>query len=242
MVFRILSLKGSEITDPDTGDLLGSVELEKSRVKVTMVYERVSVAETYRTHKINVGGKGLSGAAFASLFAPPKWETRVETFEIDEDTKVELDEEEAYVKRGDPVIQHIAAPPPTQPSNQVSHIPVALDPIAVRAQQLQIVRVVRPAPRLRHHVVNLHYLEQKLRLAPPAHPLLPAKQHVLLLPVRDRGLDIRAPRNVRPSRDQPIVEQTSHELPQPHYRAGVKPLQLVNSAVDLHFKWRTRML
>ena len=110
MVFRILSLKGSDITDPDTGDLLGSVELEKSRVKVTMVYERVSVAETYRTYKVNVGGSGLSGMTFPNLFAPPKWETHVETFEIDEGTKVELDEEEAYVKRGDPVIQHIEAP------------------------------------------------------------------------------------------------------------------------------------
>ena len=110
MVFRIMSLKGSEITDPDSGDLLGSVELEKSRVKVAVVYERVSVAETYRTRKVNVGGSGLGGAKFADLFAPPKWETRVETFEIDEDTKVELDEEETYVKRGDPVIQHIEAP------------------------------------------------------------------------------------------------------------------------------------
>ena len=113
MIFRILSLKGSEITDPDTGDLLGSVELEKSRVKVTTVYERVSVAETYRTHKVNVGGRGLGGAALANLLAPPRWETRVDTFEIDDDTKVELDEEEAYVKRGDPVIQYIDAPPPT---------------------------------------------------------------------------------------------------------------------------------
>ena len=67
-----------------------------------------------------------------------------------------------------------------QSSHQISHIP--LDPIAIRAQKLKIVQVVRPAPRPRHHVVDLHDLEQKLRLAPGALPLLPTKQHVLLLP------------------------------------------------------------
>ena len=107
MLFKILSQTGSEITDPTTGETLGSIELEKTRVKVTRVYERISVAETYLTRRVNVGGRGFGLGLDANLFAPPKWETRYETFEIDENTKLELDEAEAYVKRGDPVVQYI---------------------------------------------------------------------------------------------------------------------------------------
>ena len=107
MVFKILSQTGSEITDPATEETLGSIELEKTRVKVTRVYDRISVAETYLTRRVNVGGSGFGLGLSANLFAPPKWETRYETFEIDENTKLELDEAEAYVKRGDPVVQYI---------------------------------------------------------------------------------------------------------------------------------------
>ncbi len=57
MIFKILSRKGSEIRDPDTQELLGSVELEKTSVKVTAVQDRVSVAATFRTRRVNaVGG------------------------------------------------------------------------------------------------------------------------------------------------------------------------------------------
>ena len=37
MIFKILSTKGSEIEDPDTGEPLGSVDLVKTSVKVTVV-------------------------------------------------------------------------------------------------------------------------------------------------------------------------------------------------------------
>ena len=107
MIFKILSAKGSQITDPDTEEILGSVELEKTRVQVIMVQERIAVASTYRSKKVNVGGTGPSFGAL--LFEPPKWETRVETLKIDEAINVreELDEEDAYVYRGDPVLQHL---------------------------------------------------------------------------------------------------------------------------------------
>ena len=106
MIFKILSPSGSAITDPDTGELLGSVELEKTSVKVILVQDRVSVASTYRTHKINVGGSG--SLLFASrLFEPPKWETHFETLKTEEATREELDEEDTYVKTGDPVVQHL---------------------------------------------------------------------------------------------------------------------------------------
>ncbi len=106
MIFKILSHKGSEIIDPDTNELLGSVESEKSRVKITVVQDRVSVASTYRTRKINVGG---SGPRFLTprLFEPPKWETRVETLKTDEAPREELEEEDSYVQVGDPAVQYL---------------------------------------------------------------------------------------------------------------------------------------
>ena len=56
MIFKILSTKGSEIEDPDTGEPLGSVDLVKTNVKVTVVQERIAVASTYRSYRVNVGG------------------------------------------------------------------------------------------------------------------------------------------------------------------------------------------
>lgn len=106
MVFRILSPKGSTITDPDTNEPLGTVELEKTRVKVTSIQDRVSVASTYRESRINVGGTG-TGLFSTSLFTPPKWETRVETLRTLEAASEELDAEDTYVSRGDPVVQNV---------------------------------------------------------------------------------------------------------------------------------------
>ena len=104
MVFSVLSTKGADINDPETGELLGSVDVEKTRVKVTIVEERLSVASTFRTIRTNVGGRGLG---LANIFEPPKWETRVETLELEESSKIELSESETIVRTGDPVVQWI---------------------------------------------------------------------------------------------------------------------------------------
>ena len=102
MLFDILSPKGSDILDPDTGAPLGSIDVVKTRVKITIVQDRVSVGSTYRTRRINVGGSGLG---FGSWFEPPKWENQVETLRVDETSKEELDEADAFVHTGDPVVQ-----------------------------------------------------------------------------------------------------------------------------------------
>lgn len=105
MEFKILSSKGAEIMDPDTNELLGFVELEKTSVKVTTVKDRISVASTYRTYKVNVGGSGIGLSYAPRIFEPPKWETRSETLKIDDSPREELEEEDTYVKTGDPVVQ-----------------------------------------------------------------------------------------------------------------------------------------
>ena len=115
MIFKILSTKGSEIEDPDTGEPLGSVDIVKTRVKVTMLQGRVSVASTYRSYRVNVGG---SGFGLSGLFEPPKWQTRTETLKIDEAAIQELDEEDAIVHTGDPVVQDLEiVPTDTEVSN-----------------------------------------------------------------------------------------------------------------------------
>ena len=107
MCFDILSTKGNDIRDPDTGDVLGNVDLAKAKVRVSRVYEKVCVASTYRTKRVNVGGSGM---AVTSIFEPPKWVTRYETLKTRgsfENSGEDIDEEDSYVSPGDPVVQVI---------------------------------------------------------------------------------------------------------------------------------------
>ena len=70
MLFDIVSEAGLDIRDPDTDRELGSVELPKVRIKVTRVYDELSVASTYRTKRVNIGGRN-AGLSIHSLFRPP---------------------------------------------------------------------------------------------------------------------------------------------------------------------------
>ena len=112
MLFEILYAAGMVIEDPDTGEALGSVDVPKVRVKVTRVYDKWSVASTYRTKAVNVGGVGLDTSSYqtltAKLFQPPKWERRYETLRTRgsfEHSAQDLDEEDSYVTIGDAVVQ-----------------------------------------------------------------------------------------------------------------------------------------
>ena len=115
MVFKILSSKGSDIKDPDTGESIGSVDIEKTRVRVTAVQDRVSVAATFRTRKVNVGGRGL-GLVGSPFFAPPRWETQFETLKTEESQFEELDEEDSFIKTGDGVVQDLQSDLLAEPS------------------------------------------------------------------------------------------------------------------------------
>jgi hypothetical protein len=99
MRFAILNRKGADIKDPESGAVLGSVEVEKALVKVVRVYERLSVARTFRTHVIPGGGLN-----FGNLMRPTR--EIPETLRTDERTyQQELEESESYIKRGDPAVQ-----------------------------------------------------------------------------------------------------------------------------------------
>jgi hypothetical protein len=114
MKFDVLEPKGEEIKDPDTGEVLGSLSRPKVRVRVKSVQDRLSVAETFREHEINVGGVGpkigetLGG--LSDLLRPPKYVKKIETLKTTEKTWEDLEEQESYVKTGDPVVQVIEEP------------------------------------------------------------------------------------------------------------------------------------
>lgn len=106
MYFHVLDPNREDILDPDTKEVLGSVERPKVKVKVVHVQDKLSVASTYRKSHVNIGGKGLSGGYFGRMLAtPPKWITKYETLKTDEATWEDLDEFHSYVKVGDPVIR-----------------------------------------------------------------------------------------------------------------------------------------
>lgn len=106
MYFDVLDPKGEDICDPDSGEVLGSIERPKVRVQVVKAEERLSVAATFKKKTINVGGRGgLSVPGLAEMFLPPKHVTKYETLKTTEKTWEDLEETESYVKSGDPVVQ-----------------------------------------------------------------------------------------------------------------------------------------
>ena len=105
MMFQVMANEPTEIKDPKTGELLGSITREKVRVKATRVDTRFSICRTYRVSTTPGGILGGSAArAFANAFEPSR--------EIPETLKAEdasflpdLPEEDSYVKKEDRVVQ-----------------------------------------------------------------------------------------------------------------------------------------
>lgn len=95
--FVILNNKGVDVLDPDTGEILGTVEVPKTIVKVVRVDgEHLSVARTFRTIPATSGI-----TSFQSMMSGHP--AHVESLAIERGTsiKAELDDAESYIKRGD---------------------------------------------------------------------------------------------------------------------------------------------
>ena len=105
MRFDVLDAASENIRDPDTDAVIGSVYRPKVRVRILQVQEKISVASTYRSKSVNIGGSGTSLKAWADLFSPPKWVREYETLRTNESTWENLDEKDSYVATGDPVLQ-----------------------------------------------------------------------------------------------------------------------------------------
>jgi hypothetical protein len=104
MVFEILSPQGQDIRDPTTDEVLGSVQRPKVVVKVVQVEPKLTVARTFRSRRRNIGGNDFT-KQWLRVLEPPKYVTEYDTLKTTRGTWEELNENESFVKRGDPARQ-----------------------------------------------------------------------------------------------------------------------------------------
>jgi hypothetical protein len=103
MILAVLAEAPFEITDPDTGTVIGVLDREKVRVRVTEVGPEFAIASTFKTYRT---GYDLS-SLFSPLFAQGAKE-RVQTLRVeDSELPRPLPEDQSFVKRGDRVRQVI---------------------------------------------------------------------------------------------------------------------------------------
>jgi len=112
MRFRVLGPQ-LEIMDPDTGESLGPVEVEKVQVEAVQVHERVAVCRTFKKVVVDPGRPGRPGLLSNYDFGrelmgeaaiPPTY--RYQTFRLSEDSASEsINPAESYVEVGDVVVQ-----------------------------------------------------------------------------------------------------------------------------------------
>jgi hypothetical protein len=96
MKFAVLRPSGQAIVDPASGDVLETLLVARTVVKVVHVQELVSVARTFRVHKAN--------SIFAAFGSSSE---RKETLRSDQKAITrELAEEDSIVKVGDPVVEY----------------------------------------------------------------------------------------------------------------------------------------
>lgn len=107
MKFAVLAESPLEIRDPNSGEVLDTIDREKVRVESSEIREKITVCRTYRVRKISGGpfGETLSGlGSIADIMRPPR-EVQ-ETLSIhDSSMPPPLSEDESYVKVKDRVHQ-----------------------------------------------------------------------------------------------------------------------------------------
>ena len=97
MIFKVINPRGEEIRDPDTNQVLGSVESPKLLIRVIEVQENLSVA-TISAANPTVTPSSLG--PFTRSLMPPRWVDQYETLSTDT----------GGVNIGDPVVQVVAMP------------------------------------------------------------------------------------------------------------------------------------
>jgi len=107
MYFAILDPDAVGITDPDTGEQLGGIRIVKIVVQAVEVAPKLTLARTFKTRTINIGGPGGSNglSSFSAMFAPPdppEYVEQVEKLTLDRNAPRKIDPAESVVSRGDP--------------------------------------------------------------------------------------------------------------------------------------------
>lgn len=103
MRFAVLAATPTEVVDPDSKEILGTVDREKIRVEARLVEDKFAVCSTYET-------KVVGGNPFADMFANPllggpRREVPKTLRASGESFPAPISESESYVKVGDRVRQ-----------------------------------------------------------------------------------------------------------------------------------------
>lgn len=106
--FAILDPDTIEVTDPESGEDLGGIKIVKIVVRAVEVAPKLTLARTFRTKTVNVGGTGGALQGFRSVLASmeaPDYVEQVERLTIDRDSPRKIDVSDSIVVRGDPFEQ-----------------------------------------------------------------------------------------------------------------------------------------
>lgn len=107
MYFNVLDTKTEGIKDPDSGEDLGGFKRIKISVVAVEVAEKITLAQTFRSKKVNIGGRGGLGG-FTDMLTEPKIVERVETLKLDPNAAQPIGPSESIVAVGDPFEQGLA--------------------------------------------------------------------------------------------------------------------------------------
>ena len=92
MIFKVVNPEGEQIRDPDTNQVLGSLESPKTRIRILEVHDRLSVATPSADSQ---GFVSITLGPFARALMPPRWVDQYESLGTNLST----------VAIGDPVVQ-----------------------------------------------------------------------------------------------------------------------------------------
>ncbi|WP_412161470.1 hypothetical protein [Curtobacterium flaccumfaciens] len=99
MYFKIMDPSTIDIRDPETDEVIGSISRIKIVLEAVEVADSLTVARTFRSEEVNVGG---TGALLGSIMSAPKYVRKVETLRRGEDSPAPLSAKESVVAIGDP--------------------------------------------------------------------------------------------------------------------------------------------
>lgn len=104
MKFRVLADTPLEVRDPESHDLLDTVDREKTRVEAVEVREKIAICRTYRV----IVKEGFPRISIAAMMLQER-EERPETLHMkDSSLPAPLPENDSYVKTNDRVVQFLA--------------------------------------------------------------------------------------------------------------------------------------
>lgn len=98
--YKVLDPKTIDIKDPESGKSIGSILRIKIVLKAVDVGDHLTIARTFRSKEVNVGGVGPN--VLGGLLTPPKFIDKVETLRRGEGQPEPIGERESIVAVGDP--------------------------------------------------------------------------------------------------------------------------------------------